>query len=329
MRVHNASRKTPNRMESAFVGTDSRASEPRSLQLLNASASSGHHRSLVRRAREPLVLQNRMAELLADIEGLPILVRLLVQDVSAQARSDLAENDANLHSLLSSTLEKMVERMRGSPLPRDNPAKQPVAIVELISDGTPLAQLLALRKETVLRVGALELDLIDRTAKRSDRPIYLRPREFQLLEYMMQRSDKLLTRTSLLRDVWRYKFVPETNLVDVHMGRLRRKVDGPGEVSMIRNVRGVGFFLSATPFLQDSPPSPTERSTSGPLEATLPGRRKGVPLAADPCLACARGSCVLADKTQFSAVCALLTGSHGRGHPYSGCDQPPEDEQEA
>jgi len=74
-----------------------------------------------------------MAELLTDIEGLPILVRLLVQDVPAQARSDRAYKDADIHSLLSSTLEKMVERMRGSPLRRENPTKQPLAIVELIS----------------------------------------------------------------------------------------------------------------------------------------------------------------------------------------------------
>jgi len=192
-----------------------------------------------------------MAELLADIEGLPVLVRLLVQDVPAEMRSDLA-TDADIHSLLSSTLEKVVERMRGSPLRRDEPSKQPLAIVELISSGAPSARLPAPLTETVLRVGPLELDLIDRTAKRGDRRIDLRPREFRLLKYMMQRSDKLLTRATLLKDVWQYKFVPETNLVDVHMGRLRRKVDGSNEPAMIRNVRGVGFVLSATPFPQSS-----------------------------------------------------------------------------
>ena len=101
--------------------------------------------------------------------------------------------------------------------------------------------------ETVLRVGPLELDLIDRTAKRGDRPIDLRPREFHLLKYMMQRSDQLLTRATLFKDVWHYKFVPETNLVDVHMGRLRRKVDGANEAPMICTVRGAGFVLSAIP----------------------------------------------------------------------------------
>jgi DNA-binding response OmpR family regulator len=112
----------------------------------------------------------------------------------------------------------------------------------------------------VLRVGPLELDLLDRTAKRGDRQIDLRPREFRLLKYMMQRSDEFLTRATLLKEVWHYKFVPETNLVDVHMGRLRRKVDGPNEAPMIHNARGVGFILRATPFPESSPSRPAERS---------------------------------------------------------------------
>ena len=97
--------------------------------------------------------------------------------------------------------------------------------------------------ETKLHVGPLELDLIERTAKRGDRSIDLRPREFRLLEYMMQRSDQLLTRAMLLEEVWNYKFVPATNLVDVHMGRLRRKIDGPHEPPLILNVRGKGFLF--------------------------------------------------------------------------------------
>jgi DNA-binding response OmpR family regulator len=100
-------------------------------------------------------------------------------------------------------------------------------------------------RETVLRVGSLELDLIDRTARRGSQPIDLLPREFQLLKYMMQRSDQVLTRADLIKDVWHYNFVPETNVVDVHMGRLRRKVDGSNEVPMIRSIRGEGFVLSA------------------------------------------------------------------------------------
>ena len=100
-------------------------------------------------------------------------------------------------------------------------------------------------RDTVLRVGPLELDLIERIAKRGDRKIDLLPREFRLLEYMMRRKEQMLTRAMLLEEVWNYKFVPQTNLVDVHMGRLRRKVDEPHEPPMIHNVRGIGFILRA------------------------------------------------------------------------------------
>jgi two-component sensor histidine kinase/DNA-binding winged helix-turn-helix (wHTH) protein len=100
-------------------------------------------------------------------------------------------------------------------------------------------------RETVLRVGPLELDLIERIARRSDRTIDLLPREFRLLEYMMRREEQLLTRAMLLEEVWNYKFIPRTNLIDVHMGRLRRKVDEPHELPMIHNMRGVGFILRA------------------------------------------------------------------------------------
>jgi two-component sensor histidine kinase/DNA-binding winged helix-turn-helix (wHTH) protein len=109
----------------------------------------------------------------------------------------------------------------------------------------PSARLPPKNRETVLRVGPLELDLIERTARRWDRAIDLLPREFRLLEYMMRRKEQVLTRALLLEEVWNYKFVPRTNLVDVHLGRLRRKVDEPHELPMIHNVRGVGFILRA------------------------------------------------------------------------------------
>jgi DNA-binding response OmpR family regulator len=98
-------------------------------------------------------------------------------------------------------------------------------------------------RETILRVGPLQLDLIDRTAKHNERVIELLPQEFHLLKYMMQHSNQVLKRGTLLEEVWHYKVTPNTNLVDVHMGRLRRKVDGPNEARMIRNVRGCGFIL--------------------------------------------------------------------------------------
>ncbi len=103
----------------------------------------------------------------------------------------------------------------------DSLGKQPLSIVIIIPRMEPCVRSPVEPRETVLRAGSLELDLIDRTARRGNRPIDLRPREFQLLKYMMQRSDQVLTCANLIKDVWHFKFVPETNRVNVHMGRQR------------------------------------------------------------------------------------------------------------
>jgi two-component system OmpR family response regulator len=115
--------------------------------------------------------------------------------------------------------------------------------VELSALIEALAQRAVDTPETKLHVGPLELDLIERTAKRGGRSIDLLPREFRLLEYMMRREGRILTREMLFREVWKYRFVPKSNLVDVHMGRLRRKIDGPHEPPMILTVHREGFFL--------------------------------------------------------------------------------------
>ena len=102
-------------------------------------------------------------------------------------------------------------------------------------------------RETVLRAGPLVLDLIDRVAHRDGRLIELLPREFRLLEYLMRHPGQLVTRAMLLENVWHYRFIPETNLVDVHIGKLRRKIDNIQDSSIIQSVRGRGFM-----FLGDS-----------------------------------------------------------------------------
>jgi DNA-binding response OmpR family regulator len=138
----------------------------------------------------------------------------------------------------------------------DSVGKQPLSIVIIISRADPSVLSPVKPRETMLRVGSLELDLIDRTARRGNRPIDLRPREFQLLKYMMERSDQVLTFENLIKDVWHFEIVPETNRVNVHMGRLRSKVDGPDETRMIRNLRGEGFVLRATAALSKTLPGP-------------------------------------------------------------------------
>ncbi len=172
--------------------------------------------------------------------------RTLRADVQAAAAlpADLSGLEGVIHSLLLSALERIVDR---ASLRSDDQSRRPLAIAEKDSCIEQSVRSPAEPRETMLRVGSLELDLINRTAKRGERSIDLLPSEFRLLKYMMQRGGQLLTRAKLFQDVWHYKFLPETNLVDVHMGRLRRKVNGPNEAPMIRTVRGAGFILSATP----------------------------------------------------------------------------------
>src|SRR5271168_2058978 len=147
--------------------------------------------------------------------------------------------------LVLSALGAVNDRVRGLRMGGDDYLTKPFAVVELVARIEALLRRPTETRETILRVGQLELDLIERTAKRDERSIDLLPREFRLLEYMARRSDQLLTRAMLLEEVWNYKFVPTTNLVDVHMGRVRHKVDQPGETPMIHNVRGAGFILRA------------------------------------------------------------------------------------
>ena len=127
----------------------------------------------------------------------------------------------------------------------DLPPPDDAAVLKLVARIQALLRRPADSRDTVLRVGPLELDLIERTAKRGGRAIALLPREFRLLNYMMRREGQMVPRAKLLKEVWNYQFVPQSNLVDVHMGRLRHKVDEPHEPPMIVNVRGAGFILRA------------------------------------------------------------------------------------
>jgi two-component system, OmpR family, response regulator len=147
--------------------------------------------------------------------------------------------------LVLSALAAVDDRVRGLRAGGDDNLTKPFATVELVARIEALLRRPAENRDTVLQVGPLELDLIERSVTRGNRKIDLLPREFCLLEYMMHRKDQMLTRAMLLEEVWNYKFVPQTNLVDVHMGRLRRKVDEPQEPPMIHNVRVVGFILRA------------------------------------------------------------------------------------
>ena len=147
--------------------------------------------------------------------------------------------------LVLSALGAVDDRVRGLRAGGDDYLVKPFAFSELLARLEALLRRPAESRDTTLQVGPLELDLLDRTARRGERVLDLLPREYRLLEYMMRRKEQLLTRAMLFEEVWKYKFVPRSNLVDVHMGRLRKKVDRPDELPMNHNVRGEGFVLRA------------------------------------------------------------------------------------
>ena len=123
----------------------------------------------------------------------------------------------------------------------DDYLPKPFALVELVARIEALLRRPNETRETRLIVGPLDLDLFAGTATRAGRPLELLPREFMLLEYLARRPSRVVTRSMLLQDVWGYTFEPKSNVVDVHMGRVRRKVDPDGEAQLIRNVRGQGY----------------------------------------------------------------------------------------
>jgi DNA-binding winged helix-turn-helix (wHTH) protein len=196
-------------------------------------------------ARTPLSSSNT-GEVNLYVDGVSIVVRF-PDAVSTRKAPDLVEAAGDIESMLLNTFGTIVDRMRGSSRASVNSQSEERV---LSTAGERPATPRAAPSDMLLRVGPLELNLLERTARRGDRQIALRPREFRLLRYMMERSDKLLTRAKLLQEVWNYKFVPKTNLVDVHVGRLRRKLDGTNETAMIRSIRGAGFVLSANPLTQ-------------------------------------------------------------------------------
>jgi two-component system OmpR family response regulator len=159
--------------------------------------------------------------------------------------SRLRDENVRVPVLVMSALSAVDERVRGLKAGGDDYLTKPFAFAELAARVEALLRRPLETRETVLRVGDLTLDLIDRAASRLGRPIELLPREFKLLEYLMRRPNQAVTRAMLLEDVWNYRFVPQTNLVDVHIGKLRRKVDLPGETPMIESIWATGFMLRA------------------------------------------------------------------------------------
>jgi two-component system, OmpR family, response regulator len=149
-------------------------------------------------------------------------------------------------ALIISALGELDERVRGLRAGGDDYLVKPFASLELLARIEALARRSAtVVKETVLRVGDLELDLISRKVSRACREIDLLPRELQVLEYLARNEGQVVPRAMLLQHVWDLHFDPTTNIIDVYVGRVRRKVDSHQAYPLIHTVRGVGFCLRA------------------------------------------------------------------------------------
>jgi two-component system OmpR family response regulator len=145
-----------------------------------------------------------------------------------------------------SALGQVDDRVKGLKAGGDDYLTKPFAFAEL------LARVEALTRRgksdgptTRLLVGDLEMDLLSRGVKRGGQKIDLQPREFRLLEYLMRHAGQVVTRTMLLEGVWDYHFDPQTNVIDVHVSRLRQKIDKPFELPLLHTVRNAGYMLRA------------------------------------------------------------------------------------
>jgi two-component system OmpR family response regulator len=148
--------------------------------------------------------------------------------------------------LFLSALGEVGDRVDGLQAGADDYLVKPYAFPELIARIEALAR----RRDTgsvhtMLKVGELEMDLIARAVQRAGKAIDLQPREFQLLEFMMRHAGQSVTRTMLLEKVWHYHFDPQTNVIDVHISRLRSKIDKGFDRAMLQTVRGAGYRLDA------------------------------------------------------------------------------------
>jgi two-component system OmpR family response regulator len=171
--------------------------------------------------------------LLPSIDGIEVIRRLRDAGVATPA-------------LILSALGEIDDRVRGLRAGGDDYLVKPFASREMLARVDALARRsAAVVKETILRVGDLEIDLLARIARRRGRAIDLMPREFQLLEYLGRNAGQVVSRAMLLRHVWDLHFDPMTNVIDVYVGRVRRKIDSGEAYPLIHTVRGIGFCLRA------------------------------------------------------------------------------------
>jgi two-component system OmpR family response regulator len=209
-------------------------------QIVDFLTTRGYHVDLAANGNDGLLLGQSAVyavmtidRMLPGMDGIMIIRRLREAGIVTPA-------------LIISALGEVDDRVRGLRAGGDDYLIKPFAFSELLARVEALARRsAAVVKETVLRVDDLELDLMSRTASRGGRKIKLLPREFQVLEYLVRNEGRVVPRTMLLEQVWDLHFDPNTNIIDVYVGRVRRKVDGEQTYPLIHTVRGVGFCVRA------------------------------------------------------------------------------------
>ncbi|MET4043306.1 response regulator transcription factor [Bradyrhizobium sp. RT6a] len=209
-------------------------------QLVEELTTSGYDVDLAATGREALsrgaardyavITIDRM---LPDIDGISVMRQLRDDGIAAPF-------------LIISALGEVDDRVRGLRAGGDDYLVKPFSFTELLARLEALGRRSdTVAKETILRVGDLAIDLIARNASRRGRKIPLLPREFQLLEYLVRNEGRVVSRAMLLQHVWDLHFDPSTNIIDVYVGRVCRKVDGAQAYPLIHTIRGIGYCLRA------------------------------------------------------------------------------------
>ncbi len=185
--------------------------------------------------------------LLADSTSYQVIVvdRMLPKVDGVTLTKTLRGNGNRTPILMLSALGEVEDRVKGLKAGADDYLVKPFAFSELQARIEALVRRTEPESpDTVLNVGDLSMDLLKREVRRGEVKVDLQPREFRLLEYLMRHSGQVVTRTMLLEKVWDYHFDPQTNVIDVHVSRLRGKIDKEFEQPLLHTVRGAGYMLS-------------------------------------------------------------------------------------
>lgn len=176
-----------------------------------------------------------------------ILDRMLPKVDGLTVLRTLRASDQHTPVVILSALGDIDERVEGLRAGSDDYLVKPFSTIELLARlevVTRRARGNTTVETHLLRVGDLELNRLARTVRRGEQPIELQPREYQLLEYLMRHAGQVVTRTMLLEAVWEYHFDPGSNVIDVHISKLRGKIDLPGLPPLLQTVRGAGYRLA-------------------------------------------------------------------------------------